>query len=137
MKKDRYSYIAVFHYADDGISISFPDLPGCFPCADTTEEALKNAREAMGLHLFGMEQDNDEIPDATPITKLKLKKNEVPVLIEVFMPPIREKINSGYIKKNLTIPRWLAARADECGVNYSKLLQESLIDYLDIEITHK
>ena len=55
--KDRYSYVAIFNYADDGISISFPDLPGCYPCAHTTEEALKNAKEAMGLHLWGMEQD--------------------------------------------------------------------------------
>ena len=44
--KDRYAYVALFDIADDGISISFPDLPGCLPCADTLEEAIENAREA-------------------------------------------------------------------------------------------
>ena len=46
MSKDRYSYVAVFSYEEDGISIEFPDLPGCLPCAekDNTEEALKNAQ---------------------------------------------------------------------------------------------
>ena len=39
--KDRYSFIAVFDVEDDGISIEFPDLPGCLPCAETMEEALK------------------------------------------------------------------------------------------------
>ena len=39
--KDSYRFIAVFHFADDGISISFPNLPGCIPCADTEDEALK------------------------------------------------------------------------------------------------
>lgn len=39
--KDSYRFIAVLHFADDGISISFPDLPGCLPCADTEDEALK------------------------------------------------------------------------------------------------
>ena len=34
MLKDRYSFVAVFTYEDDGISIEFPDLPGCYPCAD-------------------------------------------------------------------------------------------------------
>ena len=59
MLKDRYSYVAVFSYDEDGISIEFPDLPGCLPCADKddTEGALKNAREALGLHIWGMEQD--------------------------------------------------------------------------------
>ena len=53
MLKDRYSYVAVFSYDEDGISIEFPDLPGCLPCADKddTEGALKNAREALGLHI--------------------------------------------------------------------------------------
>ena len=64
MSKDRYSYVAVFSYEEDGISIEFPDLPGCLPCAekDNTEEALKNAKEALGLHIWGMEQDGEEIP---------------------------------------------------------------------------
>ena len=34
MLKDKYSYIALFTYEDAGISIEFPDLPGCYPCAD-------------------------------------------------------------------------------------------------------
>ena len=37
--KDTYIYPAVFDISNDGISIEFPDLPGCLPCADTIEEA--------------------------------------------------------------------------------------------------
>ena len=33
-RKTRYSYVAVFSYDEDGISIEFPDLPGCLPCAE-------------------------------------------------------------------------------------------------------
>lgn len=51
MQKGRYMYPAIFTYADDGISIRFPDLDGCFLCATTDELALKNAQEAMALHL--------------------------------------------------------------------------------------
>ena len=36
MKKDCYVYPAIFPYSDDGISVEFPDLPGCLTCADTT-----------------------------------------------------------------------------------------------------
>lgn len=135
MLKDRYSYVALFSYDSDGICIEFPDLPGCCPCADKddTDMALKNAKEALGLHLWGMEQDGDDIPTASPITSLSLEPNQVPVLIEVFMPPIRERIASKFVKKTLSLPAWLAAKADEDGVNCSKIFQNALMEYLHVE----
>ncbi len=72
--KDNYSYIGVLEYADDGISVYFPDLPGCFTCADTTEKAVKNAKEALGLHLWGMEQDGEPIPEPTSIENIERSK---------------------------------------------------------------
>ena len=57
--KDRYTFIALFTFEDDGISIEFPDLPGCLSCADTQEEALYNAQEVLGLYLVGMEDDGE------------------------------------------------------------------------------
>ena len=132
--KDRYSYIAIFSYEEDGISIEFPDLPGCYPCADKddTENALKNAKEALGLHIWGMEQDNESFPLPSSVTSLTLQSNQVPVLIEVFMPPVRERINSKFVKKTLSLPAWLAAKADEDGVNCSRLFQNALMEYLQI-----
>ena len=104
--KDSYRFIAVFHFADDGISISFPNLPGCIPCADTEDEALKNAREALGLHLWGMEQDGEPIPSPASLKDIKLDDGDVPAVIEVYMPPIREKLNNRSVKKTVTIPAW-------------------------------
>lgn len=130
--KDRYCYVAIFNYEEDGIAIEFPDLPGCFPCADKddTEGALKNAKEALGLHIWGMEQDGEELPVASAITDISLEKNQIPVLIDVFMPPIRERINSKFVKKTLSLPAWLAAKADEEGGNCSRLFQNALMEYL-------
>ncbi len=135
MLKDRYSYVAVFSYDEDGICIEFPDLPGCYPCADAgnTDMALKNAKEAIGLHIWGMEQDNEELPTPTPITDITLESNQIPVLIDVFMPPIRERINSKFVKKTLSLPSWLAAKADEDGVNCSKIFQNALMEYLHVK----
>ena len=134
--KDRYSYIAIFSYEEDGISIEFPDLPGCYPCADKddTENALKNAKEALGLHIWGMEQDNESFPLPSSVTSLTLQPNQVPVLIEVFMPPVRERINSKFVKKTLSLPAWLAAKAEEDGVNCSRLFQNALMEYLQISV---
>ena len=131
--KDRYAFIAIFDYAEDGISIEFPDLPGCLPCADKddTDMALSNAKEAMGLHIFGMEQDGEEIPAPTPINEIKYEKGQLPVLIEVFMPPVRDRVKNRFVKKTLSLPAWLASKADEYGVNCSKLFQNALISYIE------
>lgn len=130
--KDTYIFPAVFDFADDGISIEFPDLPGCLPCADTLDNAVSNAKEAMKLHLFGMEEDNEDIPEPTPITKIATEKNQSIILIEVFMPPFREKMHTRFVKKTLSIPSWINAEAEHNGINFSQVLQNALIEQLHL-----
>ena len=132
MPKDKYIYPAIFDYTEDGISIEFPELPGCLPCAATTEEAFKNAKEALGLHLWSMENDGDNIPDPTPIEKLHLEPNQTVVLIDVWMPAFRENIDSKAIKKTLTIPKWLNDLAEREKVNFSHILQSALKNHLGV-----
>jgi len=40
-----------------------PALPGCFSAGDTFEEAQQNVKEAIALHLRGMVEDGEDIPD--------------------------------------------------------------------------
>lgn len=133
MKKDRYIYPAVFNYGNDGISIEFPDLPGCLPCAFNNEDAFKNAKEALALHIYGLEQDKQELPEPTAVNGIRLKENQAIVLIEVWMPLYREAVENRYEKKTLTIPKWLNDIVKEKpGINCSQILQEALIDKLGL-----
>lgn len=134
MNKDYFSYVAIFTYDEDGICIDFPDLPGCCPCADkgNTEMALKNAKEALGLHIWGMEQDNEEMPESTPITELKLAPNQIPTLINVFMPSVRERLNNRSVNRTVTLPAWLNAAAQEQNINFSQVLQDALREKLNV-----
>lgn len=136
MKKDRYIYPAIFEYNDDGISVEFPDLPGCLTCGDTTEEASYNAREALALHLYGMEQDNDVIPEPTKVTGINLEENQAIVLVEAWMPLFRDAIENKAVKKTLTIPKWLNDKAEENGINFSQLLQNALKQHLGVTDRH-
>ena len=130
MNPAAYHFPAFFYFDPDGISIQFPDLPGCLPCAHSEEEAFHNAREALGLHLFGMEQDGEAIPAPTPVSRLHPEDGAIITMVDVFMPPIREKANSRVVKKTLTIPAWLNAEAEAAHVNFSQVLQEGLKTYL-------
>jgi predicted RNase H-like HicB family nuclease len=131
-KKDWYRYPAIFEYDEDGISVSFPDLPGCFSCGDTEEEAVKMAKEALALHLYGLEQDKEDIPFPSNFQDIKHDPKQVVVLVEVFMPPFRSNIENKAVKKTLTIPKWLDDLAQEHKVNYSHILQNALKEHLGI-----
>jgi predicted RNase H-like HicB family nuclease len=133
MLKDHYSYIAVVSFDDDGISIHFPDLEGCFTCADDEEEIFKMAKEVLGLHLWSMEKDNETIPAPSTLKNIKLEKNETALMVDVFMPPVRDRINNKVIKKTLTIPQWLNTEAESHGVNFSLILQNGLKEYLHLQ----
>lgn len=124
--KEKYIYPALFNVADDGISITFPDLPGCYPCADTMEEAFKNAKEALQLHLFGMEEDGEEIPTPSSISDISLSEGDVLTMIEAWMPPFRDKMLNKTVNKTVTVPHWLDIMAKKEKINLSRTLQDAL-----------
>jgi len=59
-------YAVILEKTKDNWSVSIPDLEGCGSTGHTIAEALENVREAMILHLSGMAEDGDPIPD--PVT---------------------------------------------------------------------
>ncbi|MDO5555200.1 MAG: type II toxin-antitoxin system HicB family antitoxin [Clostridia bacterium] len=131
--KDSYEFVAIFDYSKDGINISFPDLPGCLSCADTTEEAIKNAEEVLGLVLYDMEQEKEKIPIPSSLDRIKCKNNEKAILINIWMPLVRNELDEQSVKKTLTIPQWLNKLAENENVNFSKILQAALKDYLKVK----
>jgi predicted RNase H-like HicB family nuclease len=131
--KDSYVYPAVLTFEDDGISVEIPDLPGCLTCGETPEEAIAMARDAISLHLWGMENDGDAIPGPTSISKLSLASGQVPVLVDVWMPAIRDEMANKSVNKTLTLPKWLNDLAERRKVNFSQVLQAALKHYLGVE----
>jgi predicted RNase H-like HicB family nuclease len=132
MKQDTYIFPCIFIYKDTGISIYFPDLDGCVSSGENEKDAFDSAKEALSLHLYGMEQDNDPIPAPSELREVKLSDNQQAVLVEVFMPPFRARQANKYIKKTLTVPEWLNIEAERAGINFSQVLQNGLKEYLHI-----
>ena len=124
--KNNYVFPAIFYFDEDGVSIEFPDLPGCLPCGENAERAFQNAKEALGLHLYGMEQDQEEIPVPTRVEHLSVEPGGVVAMVEVFMPSVRERLNNRSVNRTVTLPAWLNAAAVERNVNFSQVLQDAL-----------
>ncbi len=87
--KDIYIYPAIFDYAEDGISVSFPDLPNCITCGDNDEEAFHMAKDVLEGYLYLAEKDNELIPEPSSFQNLRTKQNQRLVLIEVNMKRIK------------------------------------------------
>lgn len=81
MKGKLYKYFALFDFADDGINVTFPDLPGCITCGYTKDEAIEMAKEALMLYLEDMIEEN--IPQATQVNYSILKPSKQMFFIEV------------------------------------------------------
>lgn len=57
--------------SDYGVTV--PDLPGCFSAGTTMDEALAMAKEAIELHLEGLIEEGQVVPD--PLTIEKHQRN--------------------------------------------------------------
>lgn len=130
MLPNYYRYTAIFTYEEDGVHVVFPDLPGCITFGKDETEAVRMAREALALHLYGMEEDGDDIPQPSSLRSLAeqedLQSNEVFLLVEAFMPAFRERQSKRFVKKTLSIPYWMNAEAERIGLNFSQTLQNAL-----------
>jgi predicted RNase H-like HicB family nuclease len=56
-------YAVVIERGRDNLSAYVPDLPGCVTTGKTVEEVERNIREAIELHLEGMLEDGEAIPE--------------------------------------------------------------------------
>jgi predicted RNase H-like HicB family nuclease len=70
MKKS--TYFAVFEPTKSGYSVYFPDLPGCISVGKDFYETEKNAKDALSLHLYGMEKDGGCILDPSDPAYLEI-----------------------------------------------------------------
>ncbi|MBE6548646.1 MAG: type II toxin-antitoxin system HicB family antitoxin [Ruminococcaceae bacterium] len=124
---DRYVFPAVLTYEEGyEIAVTFPDLPGCATSGEDDAEALAMGKEALGLHLWGMELDGDDIPSPSKIKDIELEDGEVIAMVEVYMPSVRLAQENKSVNRTVTLPAWLNARALEQGVNFSQVLQDAL-----------
>ena len=58
------NYPIVIHKdADSDFGVTVPDLPGCFTAGATLDEALAMAKEAIELHLEGLIEEGQIVPD--------------------------------------------------------------------------
>ena len=132
--KSIFTYPATLTYDKSGISVFFPDFPGCMTCADTEAEALEMAEDALSGWLLIAEDRGEKFPAPTPAPEVmkSLKPGQALTLVKVNLSAFRERKENKAVNKMVTLPRWLITEGKEAGINFSHLLQDALMEKLGI-----
>ncbi|ACB96239.1 type II toxin-antitoxin system HicB family antitoxin [Beijerinckia indica] len=103
-------YIALIHKeADSDYGVSFPDFPGCITAGTTLDEARAMAEEALALHIEGLAEDGEAVPEPSSLeTVMAAQENRRGVAILVPAPAAAPKS----VRVNVTLPEDVLAQID-------------------------
>ena len=124
-----FVYPAIVHFANNSLWLEFPNLVGCTTFGDNIEEVYDNAMEAMEVYILSSLENNISLTNATDFKELKSNIDDNS-FITYTKKDIDLSKNTKSVKKTLTIPAWLNNLALEKNINFSKELQEALVDKL-------
>ena len=119
-----YIYPAFF-YKDEkcGYSVVFHDLE-LATCGSSLQEAFIMAEEALTGRIYLMLRDNETLPPPSNLDIVKKPKEaEFGTLIKTDKKYLTQ---DKCLRKNVTIPAWLAEAAENANLNFSQELQNAL-----------
>ncbi|MCM1282645.1 MAG: type II toxin-antitoxin system HicB family antitoxin [Muribaculaceae bacterium] len=129
----KYIYTAIFEPNEDGTKYycRVPDLPGCVTTGSNIDDAIEMITDAASGWLVVAEDEENEIPAATPQHMLDIPENAICSIIRVDTLAYRAATDTRAVRKNVSLPAWMATLAEKRGVNCSQVLQDGLMQLLN------
>lgn len=122
-----YMYTATFIIDNSYVYARVPDLPNCITSAHTLEEAIDLITDAASVWLVSAEDDGEAIPAASAQSDLDIPQGAVVSLIRIDTIAYRAATDTRAVRKNVSLPAWMATLADKRGINCSQVLQDGLL----------
>ena len=129
----KYIYTATFVPNGDGTKFycRVPDLPGCITTGYSIDDAIEMITDAASGWLVVAEDEGNDIPAATPQCNLDIPDNAICSIIRIDTFAYRAATDTKAVRKNVSLPAWMAALAEKRGVNCSQVLQDGLMQILN------
>ena len=121
-------YPAIFYQEENSVWAEFPDLEGCQTFADTLEECIVMAQEALEGYVESVLGRDIKLAPASDIRTITAEDNGFVMPIYCTLKNYAKETKA--VKKTLTIPQWLNDKAIKSNINFSETLQTALIDKL-------
>ncbi len=117
-------YIALIHKdAGSDYGVSFPDFPGCVSVGATLDEARAMAVEALALHIEGMAEDGEAMPEPSSLAEV-MRERENRDAVAVLVPAPAKAARA--VRVNITLPedalRAIDSYAESHGLTRSGMI---------------
>ena len=126
----KYFYPAIFSKEGKNYNVKFIDFEDIFTFGTGFDDAYYMAQDALYAML---PEYKDNLPKPTyDYMKIRVKDNEFITMVELDPVEHERKISSKTVNTTVTMPEWLKNLADLKGIDFSKVLQESLKKELNL-----
>lgn len=122
----------------DTYIVEIPDIQG-FTEGYGLADAMEMARDYIGGYCLEKEDKDIPLPSEAQdvdIEKCDLsaeeKANSFVSMVDLDLEEYRRKINKRAVRRNVSIPAWLDQAAEKEHVNFSRVLQEALLQKLNL-----
>lgn len=103
-------YIALIHKEPTSdYGVSFPDFPGCVTAGATLDEARREAAEALAMHIDGMIEDGEAIPEPSSLEDV-MAERENREAVAFLVPALARQARA--VRVNITLPEDVLADVD-------------------------
>lgn len=130
-------YPACFFKDDEGYTVVFPDLNWLATQGKDINEAMAMAVDCLAGYLHSCEQDGEDIPEASEMFSISLQGvaaeleiSAVGAFLNMVSVDVEEYAKIHFcksVRKSLTIPEWLNEEAIKRNINFSRTLQDALL----------
>ncbi len=115
-------YPAIFERSKSGeFGVFFPDLPGCTSGGENTFSAWLNAEQALSLHINGMIDDNDPLPEPSKLEDIP----HDPDIDEVSRAYIKVETSEKKVRINIMLDERLIEAIDKVSNNRSAFIAKA------------
>lgn len=121
-----YIYTAIIHEEGGTFYASVPDILGCITTGSSLPDTIDQITDALSGCLCVMEDNDDPIAPPSEQHDVPHEPDDICTLVRVDTIAYRAATDTRAVRKNVSIPAWMAARADRLGINCSKVLQDAL-----------
>ena len=105
-------------------------------------DAIKMARDAIGLMGITLEDEKKPIPNPTNVNNIDITKatfkndgESCISLVDIDFKEYRRAVDNKSVRRNVTLPSWLNKEAEQAQINVSKVLKEALMEVLGVSRT--
>lgn len=121
-----YIYTATIHEENGTFYAAVPDIPGCISTGRNLSDSIAQITDALSACLCTMEDEGDPIALPSEQYEIPREPADFCTLIQVDTIAYRALTDTRAVRKNVSLPAWMATLADKRGLNCSQILQEGI-----------